>query len=46
MDGKLTVEELSNKIETTLEIVMEHFIEMEERMEQLEQEIEDLRNAS
>jgi hypothetical protein len=45
MDGKLTVEELDNKIETTLEIVMEHFIEMEERMEQLELELEALRNA-
>ena len=45
MDGKLTVEQLDNKIETTLEIVMEHFIEMEERMEQLETELEALRNA-
>ena len=45
MDGKLTVEQLDNKIETTLEIVMEHFIEMEERIEQLESELEALRNA-
>jgi hypothetical protein len=45
MDGKLTVKELDDKIETTLEIVMEHFIEMEERMEQLELELEALRNA-
>ena len=46
MDGKLTVEQLDDKIETTLEIVMEHFIEMEERMEQLEAELEVLRNAN
>lgn len=45
MDG-ITVEELNHKLETTLEIVMEHFVEMEERMEDLETDIEDLRNGT
>ena len=45
MDG-ITVEEVNHKLETTLEIVMEHFVEMEERMEDLETDIEDLRNGT
>lgn len=45
MDG-ITVEQLNHKLETTLEIVMEHFVEMEERMEDLETDIEDLRNGT
>ena len=37
--------ELNHKLETTLEIVMEHFVEMEERMEDLEADIEALQDA-
>tara|TARA_R110000782_G_scaffold214038_1_gene301950 strand:+ start:376 stop:513 length:138 start_codon:yes stop_codon:yes gene_type:complete len=45
MDG-ITVEQLNHKLETTLEIVMEHFVEMEERMEAMEADIEALQDGS
>ena len=45
MDG-ITVEELNHKLETTLEIVMEHFVEMEERMEDLETQLEELQDGA
>jgi hypothetical protein len=45
MDG-ITVKELNHKLETTLEIVMEHFVEMEERMEDLEAQIEALQDGA
>jgi hypothetical protein len=45
MDG-ITLKELNHKIETTLEIVMEHFVEMEERMEDLETQLEELQDGA
>jgi len=45
MDG-ITLKELNHKLETTLEIVMEHFVEMEERMEDLEAQIEALQDGA
>jgi|TARA_A200000159_G_scaffold16728_1_gene13796 hypothetical protein len=45
MDG-ITLKELNHKIETTLEIVMEHFVEMEERMEDLELQLEELQDGA
>jgi hypothetical protein len=45
MDG-ITLKELNHKLETTLEIVMEHFVEMEERMEDLETQLEELQDGA
>jgi len=48
MDRELMEKELksmSNRLETTLEIIMEHFRETEDRMEEMEQTIEELRHA-
>ena len=45
MDG-ISLKDLNHKLETTLEIVMEHFVEMEERMEDLELQLEELENGS
>lgn len=48
MDRELMEKELksmSNRLETTLEIIMEHFRETEDRLEEMEQTIEELRDA-
>jgi flagellar capping protein FliD len=47
MDGKLEEElkSMSKKLETTLEIIMEHFRETEDRMEAMEDTIEELKNG-
>ena len=42
---KITLAELNNKLETTIEIIMEHFTEMEERMEEMADEIEELKDG-
>lgn len=36
---------MSHRLETTIEIIMEHFRETEERIEELEDIIEDLRDG-
>ena len=43
--SKITLAELNNKLETTIEIIMEHFTEMEERMEEMADEIEELKDG-
>jgi chaperonin cofactor prefoldin len=48
MDGIKLEEDLkgmSRRLETTIEIIMEHFRETEERIEDLEDKIEELINA-
>lgn len=48
MDGKLIEDKLKNmseRLETTLEIIMEHFRETEDRIEELEDTIEELKSA-
>lgn len=47
MDGdvKEAFADLTRKLENTLEIVMEHFHEQEERMAELEAEVERLKNG-
>lgn len=48
MDRELIEQELksmSRRLETTLEIIMEHFKETEDRMEELEEQIEELQDA-
>tara|TARA_X000001388_G_scaffold65160_1_gene51561 strand:- start:225 stop:404 length:180 start_codon:yes stop_codon:yes gene_type:complete len=44
--SKITLAELNEKLETTIEIIMEHFTEMEERMEEMSEEIEELRDGT
>ena len=46
MDGDISLKDLNNKLETTIEIIMDHFAEMEERMEEMSDEIEELRDAT
>lgn len=47
MDRKLEDElkSMSRRLETTLEIIMEHFRETEDRMEDLETQLEELKNG-
>lgn len=47
MDRKLEdeIKAMSRKLDTTLEIIMEHFRETEDRIEELEDTIEELKNA-
>jgi peptidoglycan hydrolase CwlO-like protein len=47
MDRKLEDElkSMSRRLETTLEIIMEHFRETEDRMEDLETQLEELKDA-
>ena len=45
MDG-ISLKDLNHKLETTLEIVMEHFVEMEERMEDLELQLEEIQSSA
>jgi chaperonin cofactor prefoldin len=48
MDGINFEKELkgmSNRLETTIEIIMEHFRETEERIEELEDKLEELTNG-
>ena len=45
MDRNITLKDLNNKLETTIEIIMEHFTEMEERMEEMAEEIEELKDG-
>lgn len=48
MDRELIEQELkgmSRRLETTLEIIMEHFRETEDRLEELEDKLEELQSA-
>jgi len=47
MDGKLEAElnRLNKKLETTLEIVLDYFQDTEDKIEELEETIEELRNG-
>lgn len=44
-DIEQELKSMSRRLETTLEIIMEHFKETEDRMEDLEDKIEELQNA-
>jgi peptidoglycan hydrolase CwlO-like protein len=41
----MNFEELNNKLETALDIIMEHFSETEDRIAELEEELESLKNG-
>lgn len=48
MDRELIEQELksmSRRLETTLEIIMEHFRETEDRLEEIEEQLEELKNG-
>jgi|TARA_B110000914_G_scaffold19551_1_gene14784 predicted nucleic acid-binding Zn-ribbon protein len=41
----MNFEELNNKLEQALDIIMEHFSETEDRISELEEELESLKNG-
>lgn len=41
----MNFEELNNKLEQALDIIMEHFSETEDRITELEEELESLKNG-
>tara|TARA_B100000214_G_C23970230_1_gene629725 strand:+ start:1212 stop:1364 length:153 start_codon:yes stop_codon:yes gene_type:complete len=41
----MSVEEFNNKLETTLDIIMEHFSETEDRITKIEDRVEKITNA-
>lgn len=41
----MNFEELNNKLEAALDIIMEHFSETEDRIAELEDELESLKNG-
>ena len=40
------IDELERRLETVLEIIMDHFNQTDDRLQELEDEIEDIRNEA